>query len=227
MKRQVRPEILDLLPPAHPHAVANRRDLRRLNRLLGNGRWIARQLAPLLQPGDTVLEAGAGSGELGRELWRRLPVVRQCRYTGLDLGHDRPADWPRRWDWQRGDVREHPFDPPPRAVVVNFLLHQFERDDLLRLGERLAKVPVWVFCEPRRSWRPLLGLLLLRPLGLHRVSWLDGRTSVRAGFRGQELAVWLGAAAAARSTTVTETALGMHRMLSHLRPSQPSRRPEP
>jgi len=222
MKREVRPEILDSLPPDHPHALANRRDLRRLNRLLGNGRWFARQLAPRLRPGDTVLEAGAGAGDLGRELWRRVPVVRECRYTGLDLAHDRPAGWPDRWDWRRGDVREHAFDPPPRVVIVNFLLHQFAREDLARLGARLARVPVWVICEPRRAWAPLVGLALLRPLGLHRVSWLDGRTSVRAGFRGQELVRWLGAGSPARSTVVTETALGMHRVVSACEPSRPA-----
>jgi hypothetical protein len=223
MKRVVRPEILDSLPPDHPDAVANRHDLRRLNHLLGNGRWIARQLSSWLRPGDAVVEAGAGAGDLGRELWRRLPAIRACRYTGLDIACDRPTDWPEGWDWQRADVRDHAFAPPPRAVVVNFLLHQFTREDLARLGERLAQVPVWVICEPRRSRVPLVGLALLRPLGLHRVSWLDGRTSVRAGFRGRELAAWLGATGPKRSATLSETLLGMHRLVSHRATLSPER----
>ncbi len=209
------PEILDTLPPDHPAALANRRDLRRINALQGNSRWIARSLAARLRPSDHVLEAGAGDGTLGRELWRCLPILRQCRYTGLDRQCDRPADWPSGWDWIRADLLDHPLTPAPRVVVVNFLLHQFSDGQLADLSRRLQASALWVVCEPHRSRHALLGLGLLRLLmGLHPVSWQDGRTSIRGGFRGQELPALLEADATGRATRVTIDPRGVYRMVS-------------
>lgn len=213
MKRIVRPELLDSLPPDGRAALANRRDLRLINRLLGNWRWLAQQLVRWVRPGDRVLEAGAGDGALGRYLWRRVPAVRSGEYTGLDWRRDRPDGWPAAWAWHRGDLLAQVFDPPPRVLLVNFLLHQFEDDQLQGLGARLADVPVWLICEPMRGRRGLVGLALLRPLGLHPVSWADGRTSIRAGFRGQEL-VRLLDGPGARISATRDTILGSHRIVS-------------
>ena len=193
MKRVVGRERLDALPPDDPAALANGRDLRLVNRLQGNWRWVAAELDRRLHPGTRILEAGAGDGALGRWLRDRLPVLRRCRYTGLDLRHGRPRDWPPFWEWRRGDLLAYDFARPPDVLLVNFLLHQFDADQLARLGEAIARIPVWIVCEPCRSRRGLVGLALLRPFGLHPVSWHDGRVSVRAGFRGRELAAWLGA----------------------------------
>ena len=226
MRRVVGPEILDTLPADHPAALANRRDLRRINALQGNPRWIARTLAPRLRPGDHVLEAGAGDGALGRALWRRLPVLQHCRYTGLDRQTDRPGDWPAGWDWIRADLRDHPLAPAPRVVVINFLLHQFDDAQLARLGRRLAPAALWLVCEPHRSRYALLGLGLLRPLlGLHRVSWQDGRTSIRAGFRGRELPALLGADATGRSSRVTIDPRGVYRVVSEVPSELPAGSP--
>ena len=214
MRRVVGPEILDTLPPDHPDAVANRRDLRLINALQGNPRWIARTLAPRLRPGDHILEAGAGDGTLGRELWRRLPILRRCRYTGLDRQCGRPAGWPGGWDWIRADLLDHPLVPAPRVVVINFLLHQFPDGQLVDLSRRLQAAAFWVVCEPHRRRHALLGLGLLRLLGLHPVSWQDGRTSILAGFRGRELPALLEADAAGRATSVTIDPRGVYRMVS-------------
>jgi hypothetical protein len=214
MRRVVGPEILDTLPPEHPAAVANRRDLRWINAMQGNPRWIARTLASRLRPGDHVLEAGAGDGTLGRELWRRLPILRQCRYTGLDRQTDRPAGWPVGWDWIRADLLDHTLAPAPQVVVINFLLHQFSDDQLADLSRHLQAAALWVVCEPHRSRHALLGLGLLRLLGLHPVSWQDGRTSIHAGFRGQELPALLKADATGRATRVTVDPRGVYRMVS-------------
>ena len=43
-KREVEPEILDGLPAGHPDAIRSRRDLRLVNALMGNQRWILKQL---------------------------------------------------------------------------------------------------------------------------------------------------------------------------------------
>ena len=225
MTRVVRPELLDSLPPNGRAARANRHDLRRINRLLGNWRWLAQQLARRIRTGDRVLEAGAGDGALGRYLWRRVPAVRTCQYAGLDWRQDRPDGWPAAWAWRRGDLLAQAFEPPPRVLVVNLLLHQFHNDQLRSLGTRLADVPIWLICEPMRSRRGLFGLAMLRPLGLHRVSWVDGRTSICAGFRGDEL-VRLLDGHGARSSTARDTVLGSHRLISVSRPEDgPGGRP--
>jgi hypothetical protein len=213
-KRLVRPEILDSLPPDHPAAVANRHDLRRINRIMGTSTWIASALERWYVEGDHILEVGAGDGELGRFLRRRLPVLRRGCYTGLDLSHTRPADWPDTWDWRRRDLLDHEFAPKPHVLIANFLLHQFTDAELARLGRAISDIPVWIFCEPHRSRLALAGLAALRPFGLHEVSWQDGRTSLRAGFRGRELADLLGADAARRQTRVTIDWRGSYRLVS-------------
>ena len=165
--RVVRPEILDSLSPDHPAAVANRRDLQRINRLMGTSSWIASTLERWHVQGDHIFEAGAGDGELGRFLRRRLPDLRGGLYTGLDLSHTRPADWPASWAWHRGDLLDHAFARRPHVLIANFLLHQFTDADLARLGRTISEIPVWIICEPARSRLALAGLAALRPFGLH------------------------------------------------------------
>jgi len=55
MPRILEPEILDSLPPDHPDALHNRRDLRLTNRLAGNFRWFARTLPRLVGPQQAAL----------------------------------------------------------------------------------------------------------------------------------------------------------------------------
>jgi hypothetical protein len=215
--RVVRPEILDSLPYDHPSAVANRRDLRLLNGIMGTSSWVASTLQRWYVQGDHIFEAGAGDGELGRFLRRRLPVLRGGLYTGLDLSHTRPADWPDPWAWERRDLLDHEFSPAPHVLIANFLLHQFTDADLVRLGRSISEIPVWIFCEPYRSRLALAGLAALRPFGLHEVSWHDGRVSVQAGFRGRELVDLLGAETAGRQSRVTIDWRGSYRLVSTAR----------
>jgi hypothetical protein len=44
MRRVVIPELLDHLPQDDPAAERSRADLRRINFLMGNGRWVTRTL---------------------------------------------------------------------------------------------------------------------------------------------------------------------------------------
>src|SRR4051812_46896056 len=99
MQRTLQPELLDSLPHEHPDALHNRRDLRLTNRIVGNHRWILRQVPRLVRPGERVLEIGAGTGELGRALLARGVAV-----DALDLW-PRPPDWPADSGWQVGDLR--------------------------------------------------------------------------------------------------------------------------
>lgn len=211
--REVLPEILDKLDPDDPRAVSNRRDLRRINALMGNWRWVARQLRSVVRPGMRVLEAGAGDGEMGRWLLRKIPVLGAASYIGLDrVG--RPKDWPADSHWAQADLLEYDFSVPPDILAINLLLHQFEDEDLLRLGKRIAEIPIWIFCEPLRSPVGICGLALLRPFGLCDVSWHDGRVSVRAGFRGNELSQLLSQSDDCRERRITTDFRGAYRMVS-------------
>ncbi|MFT6572490.1 MAG: 2-polyprenyl-3-methyl-5-hydroxy-6-metoxy-1,4-benzoquinol methylase, partial [Akkermansiaceae bacterium] len=63
MKREVKPELLDSLPGDDPEALRSRRDLRLINFLMGNERWIMRQ-----EIEGGMIELGAGSGYLTKQL---------------------------------------------------------------------------------------------------------------------------------------------------------------
>lgn len=211
--RVVRPEILDTLDPEDPGAVANRRDLRFLNRLMGNWRWIAGELGRFYQPGRMIVEAGAGEGDLGHYIFRRLPSVREEDYTGLDLWR-RPVGWPERAGWLCADLLDYEAGDSCAVLVLNLLAHQFEDEDLKRLGERLQSIPVWILNEPLRVRWAAWGLAAMRPFGLHRVSWLDGRVSIGAGFRGRELVDLMGADRGGRQCRVVRDLRGAYRMVS-------------
>jgi len=211
--RVVQPEILDTLSPDDPGAVANRRDLRFLNRFMGNWRWIARNLAGVYRPGVRVVEAGAGEGDLGFYLWKKVRGLAVSDYEGLDLW-GRPAAWPNGAGWSRIDLRNYEPDPAPGILVVNLLLHQFEDEALRDLGESLQHIPVWIINEPLRVRWAVWGLALMRPFGLHPVSWHDGRVSIGAGFRGRELANLLGADGRGRTCRISQDVRGAYRLLS-------------
>ena len=88
MKREVRPELLDSLPGDDPEAVRSRRDLRLINFLMGNERWILRHVDE-----GAVIELGAGSGDLTRRLAKRGQV------TGLDF-QEKPDGMEGEWNFE-------------------------------------------------------------------------------------------------------------------------------
>ncbi len=72
MQRTPQPELLDSLPPQHPDALHNRRDLRLTNRVMGNHRWLIRTLPPLLRPLRPASLHCSVSRRLTGRLYRRL-----------------------------------------------------------------------------------------------------------------------------------------------------------
>lgn len=210
MQRVLQPELLDSLPHDHPDALHNRRDLRLINGIAGNHRWLARTLARLLQPGEVALEIGAGTGELGARFARCGLAV-----DGLDVC-PRPAAWPAERDWHRADLRA--FDGYPRyaAVIGNLIFHQFSAVELTELGQKLRLgARVIVACEPerRRVWQILFRTVapLMRA---NHVSRHDAHVSIAAGFRGDELARILGLEGADWDIRWTNTLLGMNRLIA-------------
>ena len=180
--RLVGAEILDGLPHGSPAARASRRDLRRLNRLMGSPRWFDRVLRRHLRPGENILEVGAGTGELGRSLQRIAPGL-----AGLDLVQ-RPRDWPPAASWFETDVFAFPGWAGFPVVIGNLFFHHFDGAQLGRLGARLNQARVIIASEPLRRNRTARLFSLVCPLiRAHPVTRHDGRVSIAAGFRHDEL----------------------------------------
>src|SRR5919197_312002 len=74
MDRRIEPEWLDELPADDPRAIRSRRDLRRLNALMGNVHALASRLHAISFPGPPkrLIDLGAGDGTLLLRLARRL-----------------------------------------------------------------------------------------------------------------------------------------------------------
>lgn len=186
-RRDLQPEILDSLPPDHPDAVHNRRDLRLTNAIMGNHAWIVRTLRQRVRPGERILEIGAGEGELARRLHRVGLTV-----DGLDTWPE-PANWPAHCRWLQADVKrfEHWAEYP--VIIGNLIFHQFSDDELRQMGHKLARARLVVACEPLRRRVSQLAFAALGPaLGANYVSLHDARVSIAAGFRGHELPAALG-----------------------------------
>jgi hypothetical protein len=214
MKRELQPELLDSLPPDHPDALHNRRDLRLTNGVMGNHRWLARTLPPLLRPQEAVLELGAGTGELGTRLAAKGVVL-----DGLDLW-PRPAHWPAERAWHRTDLLAfEDYDRYP-GVIGNLIFHQFSSAELAALGRKLSgSARVILACEPWRRKLSQVYFARIAPLlGANHVSLHDARVSIAAGFCENELPEMLGLTPAVWDCRCTSTALGAYRMIAVLRP---------
>ena len=225
MKRVVEEEILDGLPEGDPDAMHTRRDILLINGIMGNFRWLGRQLRKRVLERDTGLEMGAGAGDLGFYLARKGILPAGVRYEGLDLW-SRPQGWPEEWGWNQEDATKLsslPYD----FVVGNLIFHQFEDEVLQEWGKLMRQYCRLILaCEPVRHERHLWQLQLLRPLRLNKISWHDARVSIRAGFRGMELPRLLGLAEPEWEVKVEETFFGSYRMCARRRGDIPGLVPE-
>ena len=190
--RKVIPEILDSLPPEDPRAIRSRRDLRWINSIMGNYRWIARRVRDTTREANLEwYEAGAGDGHLADffspEERTRLSI------TGMDLIPRSPG-WPEQWAWRQGDIFDGLGDEPEakRGLIANLFLHHFERPDLERLGEVIDRDCVHlVISEPAR-YAFFHGASHLFDPFVNSVTRYDMRVSIGAGFRRGELVELLG-----------------------------------
>jgi hypothetical protein len=190
-QRRVQPELLDALPPQHPDALHSRRDLRWINFFMGNHRWLCRQIATHAPADATVLELGAGDGQLLHQALRR-GLVQPHQWHALDLVPP-PLDWPAAAHWWQQDVLKGTL-PPAQVVIANLFLHHFEPPALAQLAAALPDSAQWLFfSEPERHplhvWQ---GHLLHALIRLNPVTRHDLRVSIEAGFRRRELIIALG-----------------------------------
>lgn len=186
INRVVVPEWLDALPPDDPGARRSRRDLRRINALMGNVRWILRTSAQNPPP-DRVVEIGAGEGLLCRKLAAQFPAT---EITGLDF-LPRPAGLPPAIGWHQGDFFSASTVLQGDLLVGIMILHHFSQPQLAALGAMLRSFRRLCFCEPwRAAWPLWLGRAAFPAVG--PVTRHDMIASIRAGFQPGELPRWLG-----------------------------------
>ncbi len=209
MQRTLEPELLDGLPPDHPDALHNRRDLRLTNIFMRNYAWFARILPGLLQPGEVALEIGAGTGELGARLARCGVAV-----DGLDLW-PRPAAWPAARCWHQTDLRTFADWARYPVVFGNLIFHQFSGPELATLGRQLSGARVVIASEPLRRRASQWLYRAAGPLfGANHVSLHDAHVSIAAGFRRDELPRALGLARSRWRADCRSTWIGAYRMIA-------------
>jgi len=194
LERRLIPELLDLLPPDDPRAIASRRDLAMINAIMRQPAIMAGALAQLPAP-RVLADLGGGDGRfllaIAKRLAGRWPGVAVLICDQQDIVSDRARaafaalGW--RCEVRRGDI----FDTLPDADIItaNLFLHHFEHDALSKLLALVAmRAPVFLACEPRRNAFSLIGARLLWALGCNDVTRHDAVASVRSGFNGLELA---------------------------------------
>lgn len=205
-RRNVVPEILDELSADDPEAIRSRTDLRRINAVMGNYRWIARQMDQ--HTATQWLELGAGDGSIARQ----FPAPDQRCVTAIDLA-PRPPHWPDQWAWESGDLFAMKM-PTVGGVIANLFLHHFEAPALDEIGDQIRRTgaSVCIFSEPARRRLHHIQGALAHPL-INRVTRHDMHVSIDAGFRGDELVRLLGFADSDWTFTLNETFWGAYRLI--------------
>ena len=211
MQRSVQPEILDGLPVCNLDAVASRRDLVKINYLMGNFRWVRRQIRrSKLAKQDRLLEIGAGDGTLAKKLFHALDAV---DYHALDQCGP-PEDWPNDTQWHSADLLQFNGYSDYTHLLANLVLHHFTAVELSQLGARVREsgIRCIIACEPCRRSVHKHQLRAGKWIGFNYVTLNDGCVSVDAGFRADELPELLGLDSAAWTWSVDETWMGAYRM---------------
>ena len=206
MIRTLQAELVDDLPAHHPAAIETRRDLRRINTLMGHAGIFVRALKKAFpkQPPKRLLEIGAGDGEILLRVARRLAAHwRDMDVTFVDLQslltEKTKSDFAAlHWKVRsvEGDILNlWAIDTAAEktdAIQANLVLHHFTDAQLTSLLSSAAKrTDVFIAVEPRREGWSLFWANSLALIGCGPVACHDAPISVQAGFTGRELsALW-------------------------------------
>jgi len=191
IRRDIQPELLDLLPQNDPRAVRAREEMCIVNGVMRNHRWIERMVRRHGQQGWKMTELGAGDGALSLRLLNS-GLCREEDVQAVDL-IARPSHWPTAAGWHAGDVIAASL-PHSEIVIANLFLHHFTNQELHSIGSKISPTTrLIIAAEPARLWiHRLLGRLLCEVAELNDVQTHDMQLSIRAGFRGKELGLALG-----------------------------------
>jgi hypothetical protein len=191
-QRVVSPEYLDSLPHTDPAARRSRRELRLINRIMGNHRWLAAELRGGGCGHGRVLELGAGDAPLLTDVSAGSGLD-AAQWTALDLAPP-PQNWPPAARWHQGDVFRLGKLPDAEVVVANLFLHHFDAEGLRWLGANLPTgCRLFLANEPVRGRLHVVqGRLLSWLARFNQVTRHDMERSIEAGFRGEELPRLLG-----------------------------------
>ncbi|HEY8117871.1 MAG TPA: methyltransferase domain-containing protein [Methylophilaceae bacterium] len=203
LPRLVNPETLDHLAENDPLAIGSRRDLRRVNRIMGSGAILLKAIKRLPQSPKRILELGAGDGSLmldiANKLAKQWPNVQLTLLDRQNLVSEQTIRAFHHLGWRveilQADVLDwiaHPVEMQWDLSITNLFVHHFEGDELSNLLAGIAaRTQYFIACEPRRAWLPLAGSHLIGLLGTNAVTREDAVLSVHAGFRDHELsALW-------------------------------------
>ncbi|MEO5802350.1 MAG: class I SAM-dependent methyltransferase [Verrucomicrobiota bacterium] len=205
MKRIVKPELLDDLPPADSRAIQSRRDLQRLNFFMGSVGIVERKLDGIFpnEPPQKIVDIGAGDGTFMLQLakrfsnrWRNVEVV---LVDQQDIVSPDTKEKYSQLGWGAKIISADVFDWLSRCedvdcILTNLFLHHFESEKLSRLLQLVSiKTKIFLACEPRRSFAGTIGTKLVWLIGCNSVTRHDAPVSVRAGFRDKEISeLWPG-----------------------------------
>ncbi|HXE42994.1 MAG TPA: class I SAM-dependent methyltransferase, partial [Candidatus Baltobacteraceae bacterium] len=195
MKRAVKPELLDELPPENPRAVHSRRDLQRINWWMRNHGIMTNALKENYSgTPKQIVEIGAGDGNflLGvakRTNWKNVNAIlldQQKIISPETFSAFSKINWRAEtivadiFDWDetaREDAR------PTDIVIANLFLHHFEDLKLKQLLQKISKrAKLFIAVETHRFAFPFLCAQLLRFIGCNKVTLHDAEASIRAGF---------------------------------------------
>lgn len=215
MDRLVEPEMLDTMDPSDPDAIASRRDLDTINRLMGTFTWFESVFCPQCVARNHCLELGAGGGQLAMRLIRKACC---SSYTAVDRA-PAPADWPSAAFWHRGDLFQYPGYATAEVLLANLVLHHFSDAQLEQIGQLIQKSSIHkiVVNEPCRRRLHRVQLRLGKLIGFNHVTLHDGCISVGAGFRGDELPQRLQLDPKVWYWQVEETFMGAYRLIAEHR----------
>lgn len=199
LPRLLEAEILDDLEADDPRAVRSRRDLRRINRVMGSAGILARALASAHAAPRRMIEFGAGDGELMLRLARRLssrwPQVHVVLLDCKDLVSQETRDGFAGLGWTvetlQVDIEDwiaHAGQQRFDIALANLFIHHFGSEQIGRLFEAVSRrADMLVACEPKRARLPLLASRMVGLLGANEVTRTDAVLSVKTGFDGREL----------------------------------------
>lgn len=197
MKRIVQAEWLDSLPPNDPDAIGSRRDLVRLNRIMGNARIMGDALQETMNGNTHLTELGAGDGHfllsLARQISAQKPVMSVTLLDRQEAVSVETHNVFASLGWNTQVVRSDVFDwlhtgGMDGTMIANLFLHHFRADQLAELFGLIARrVDLFIALEPRRAAWPLFCSRLLWGIGCNHVTRHDAVVSVQAGFTGNEL----------------------------------------